>query len=129
MELVKLLLKLLYLAVLFVVLHLFIKPQVQLTKARLAVLVLSIAILVMHFTFDSGYKFITKNEIVIQTDKKKTSGGAYFEEKEEEDDLMDEAAENKNSTKTKVVDKVHKEASSDYLLDHTHKFVQTKVFG
>ena len=126
MELVKLLLKLLYLAVLFVLLHLLIKPQVQLTKARLAILVLSVAILVMHFTFEPGYNFIAKNEIVIQSDEKNTSEETDIDE-EAEDEA--EVAGNKNSTKTEIVDKVHKEASSNYLLDHTHKFVQNKVFG
>lgn len=126
MELVKLLLKLLYLAVLFVLLHLLIKPQVQLTKARLAILVLSVAILVMHFTFEPGYNFIAKNEIVIQSDEKNTSEDTDIDE-EAEDEA--EVAGNKNSTKTEIVDKVHKEASSNYLLDHTHKFVQNKVFG
>ena len=124
MELVKLLLKLLYLAVLFVLLHLFIKPQVQLTRARLAILVLSLAILVMHFTFEPGYNFIAKNEIVIQTGKKNAAEDAEEDVEEEETE-----AGNKNSTKTEIVDKVHKEASSNYLLDHTHKFIQNKVFG
>lgn len=128
MELVKLLLKLLYLAVLFVLLHLLIKPQVQLTKARLAILVLSVAILVMHFTFEPGYNFIAKNEIVIQSDEKNTSEDTDIDE-EAEAEAEAEVAGNKNSTKTEIVDKVHKEASSNYLLDHTHKFVQNKVFG
>ena len=122
MELVKLLLKLLYLVVLFVLLHLFIKPQVQLTRARLAILVLSLAILVMHFTFEPGYNFIAKNEIVIQTGKKNDA-------EDVEEEVEDEVAGNKNSTKTEIVDKVRKEGSSNYLLDHTHKFIQNKVFG
>ena len=125
MELVKLLLKLLYLAVLFVLLHLLIKPQVQLTRARLAILVLSLAILVMHFTFEKGYNFITKNEILIRAED-------GDEDEDEESDKYSNKNKNvegkKNSTKTEILDKVHKEESSNYLLDHTHKFVQNKVF-
>lgn len=60
---------------------------------------------------------MTKNEIVIQKEKK---------EKDEEDSQED--SEVKNKVETEIVDKVHKEASSDYLFDHTHKFIQNKIF-
>ncbi len=125
MELVKLLLKLLYLALLFVFLHLIIKPQVQLTGAKLNLLVLTVAVLAMYFTFEPGYNFITKNEIIIQSGKKNE------DEDEEDEDANTEEETNKNnsSSKTEIVNKVHEESSSDYLLDHTHKFIQNKVFG
>lgn len=119
MEIVKLLLKLLYLMVLFVMLHLVIKPRVQLSGSKLTVLVLSVAILIMYFTFETGYNFITKNEIVIQSGNKNEDKDKD-KEKEKDKDVLAE---------TEIVDKVHKESSSNYLLDHTHKFVQNKVFA
>lgn len=123
MELVKLLLKLLYLALLFVFLHLIIKPRVQLTGAKLTVLVLTTAILIMYFTFDSGYNFITNNEIVIKAGEKDEDVST------EEDNVVEEETSKNGSSKTEIVNKVHEESSSNYLLDHTHKFVQNKVFG
>lgn len=117
MELSKLLLKLLYLVLLYVSFYLLIKPQVQMSGANLSVSVLSISILLVYFTFDKGYDYLTKNEIVIQ--------------KEETDKRVKNRVV-KNSqyrNKVEIVDKVHKETSSNYLIDHTHKFVQDKVFN
>lgn len=127
MELIKLLLKLLYLVLLFVILHLIIKPQVQLSGAKLSVFVLAISVLVMYFTFDPGYNFITKNEIIIQSGKKDKDED---EDKDKDEDTIPEGTnKNNNFTKTKIVNNVHQESSSDYLIDHTHKFIQNKVFG
>ena len=117
MELAKLLLKLLYLGLLYVVLYLIIKPQVQLSGTNLSVVVLSLSILFMYFSFDPVYDFMTKNEIVIQKEKK-----------DKEEDEEDKKKKDKTTVKTEVVDSVHEESSSDYLFDHTHKFVQDKIF-
>ena len=116
MELAKLLLKLLYLSFLYVVVYMIVKPQVQISGANLSVVVLTLSILLMYSTFDSIYDYMTTNEIVIQKDKKDekdagTGGGGT------------------GHSKTKIVDKVHKEGSSNYLFDHTHKFIQDKVFS
>lgn len=117
MELAKLLLKLLYLGLLFVVLYLLIKPQVQMSGANLSVSVLSISILLVYFTFDKGYDYLTKNEIVIQ------------KEETDKDHKSSDDKDSKYRNKVEIVDKVHKETSSNYLIDHTHKFVQDKVFN
>lgn len=119
MELAKLLLKLLYLGLLYVVLYLLIKPQVQLSGTSLSVIVLSLSILIMYFSFEPMYDFMTKNEIVIQKENK--------EESDEED--THETKKTKGKAKTEIVDSVHEEASSNYLFDHTHKFIQDKVFS
>jgi len=117
MELSKLLLKLLYLALLYVCFYLLIKPQVQMSGANLSVSLLSISILLVYFTFDKGYDYLTKNEIVIQKE------GTDKREKDSDD------KDSKYRNKVEIVDKVHKETSSNSLFDHTHKFVQDKVFN
>lgn len=116
MELAKLLLKLLYLALLYVVIYVIVKPQVQISGANLSVVVLTLSILLMYVTFDSIYDFMTTNEIVIKNDK---------EDKEEDTDTKEATGH----SKTEIVDKIHKEQSADFVFDHTHKFVQDKVFG
>ena len=119
MELAKLLLKLLYLSFLYVVVYMLVKPQVQISGANLSVVVLTLSILLMYLTFDSIYDYMTTNEIVIQKDKKG--------KKEEKD--AGTGGGGTGHSKTKIVDKVHKEGSSNYLFDHTHKFIQDKVFS
>ena len=125
MELAKLLLKLLYLSFLYVVIYMLVKPQVQISGANLSVVVLTLSILLMYVTFDSIYDYMTTNEIVIQKDTKV--------EKDEKDkkDKKDAGTggEGTGHDKTNIVDNVHKEESSNYLFDHTHKFIQGKVFS
>ena len=115
MELAKLLLKVLYLGVLYFAILAVVKPLINVPRSNLILIVLSLSVLLMYFTFDNIYDVITKNEIILK--------------KNDEDEDKQTGKDKKNSTKIEIVDKVHKEASSDYLVDHTHKFVQDKVFG
>ena len=115
MELVKILLKVLYLSILYFAILMVVKPLINVPRSNLILIVLSLSVLLMYFTFDNIYDVITKNEIILK--------------KNDEDEDKQTGKDKKNSTKIEIVDKVHKEASSDYLIDHTHKFVQDKVFG
>jgi len=122
MELAKLLLKLLYLSFLYVVVYMLVKPQVQISGANLSVAVLTLSILLMYVTFDSIYDYMTTNEIVIQKDTK-----VEKDEKDKKD--AGTGGEGTGHGKTNIVENVHKEESSNYLFDHTHKFIQDKVFS
>jgi uncharacterized membrane protein len=117
MELVKILLKVLYLGLLYFAILMVVKPLINVPRSNLILIVLSLSVLLMYFTFDNIYDVITKNEIILKKND------------EDEDEDEQTSKDNKNSTKIEIVDKVHKEASSDYLVDHTHKFVENKVFG
>lgn len=116
MELAKLLLKVMYLGLLYFSVLVIVKPITDIRGNNLIVVVLSLSVLLMYFTFDKIYELMTKNEIVIKPNEK---------EKDKENETS-----KKSSIKTEVSKKVHKETSSesDYLFDHTHKFVQDKVF-
>lgn len=119
MELVKILLKVLYLGLLYFAILMVVKPLINIPRSNLILIVLSLSVLLMYFTFDNIYDVITKNEIILKKN----------DEDEDKDEDKQTGKDKKNSTKIEIVDKVHKEASSDYLFDHTHKFVQDKVFG
>lgn len=116
MELVKILLKVLYLGLLYFAILMVVKPLINVPSSNLILIVLSLSVLLMYFTFDNIYDVITKNEIILKKND------------EDEDEDEQTGKDKKNSTKIEIVDKMHKEASSDYLVDHTHKFVQDKVF-
>ena len=111
MEIAKLLLKIIYLVFLYVALFVVIKPQIQLDGAKMNVVVLSLAVLLMYFTFDPVYDFTMNNEIVIKNDKK---------------DKKDK--KEKKSVKKEYVNKTKQEMSNDYLYDHTHKYIEDRVF-
>lgn len=104
MELTELLLKVLYLGLLYFSVLMVVKPMTSIEGSNLIVIVLSLSVLLMYFTFDKLYDFMTKNKIVIKNKKKDKK--------------------KKNVEKIEVSQK----ASSDYMLDHTHKFVKNKVF-
>ena len=114
MELAKLLFKVLYLSLLYFSILMFVKPMTSIRGNNLIIIVLTISVLFMYLTFDKLYELMTQNEIVIQ--------------KNDKDDDKKDKNDEKNSVKTEISEKVHKEASSDYLFDHTHKFIQNKVF-
>ena len=132
MELARILLKLLYLTVLYVVTYLIVKPQVQLNAMSLNMVVLGFSVLIMYFTFDYVYNFLMSNEIIFKNKK--------GDEEEDDDSEDEEIIEDKNDvtniavpengSQTTVENKVHvdNKASSEYMLDHTHKFVENKVF-
>lgn len=131
MELARILLKILYLTVLYVVTYLIVKPQVQLNAMSLNMVVLGFSVLIMYFTFDYVYNFLMSNEIILKNKKG---------DEEEDDSEGEEIIEDKNDvtniavpengSQTTVENKVHvdNKASSEYMLDHTHKFVENKVF-
>jgi len=119
MELARLLLKLLYLGLLYVCLLLIVKPTIEIRGPKLIVSVLSLSVLLTHFTFDTAYDFVTKNEIVIQEDTKNEI--VIQEDTKDEKDV-------KSRNSVEIVENTHKETSSNSLFDRNHKFVQDKVF-
>lgn len=126
MELARILLKLLYLTVLYVVTYLIVKPQVQLNAMSLNMVVLGFSVLIMYFTFDYVYNFLMSNEIILKNKKGDEEGEETIEDKNDVTNI----AVPENGSQTTVENKVHvdNKASSEYMLDHTHKFVENKVF-
>lgn len=111
MEIAKLLLKILYLIFLYVVLFVVIKPQIQLEGTKMNVVVLSLAVLLMYFTFDPVYEFAMDNEIIIKNDK------------------TDKKDPVEVGVKKEYVNNTKQEISNNYLYDHTHKYIEDRVFS
>lgn len=130
MELARILLKLLYLTVLYVVTYLIVKPQVQLNAMSLNMVVLGFSVLIMYFTFDYVYNFLMSNEIILKNKKGDEEDDSEGEETIEDKNDVTNIAVPENGSQTIVENKVHldNKESSEYMLDHTHKFVENKVF-
>lgn len=124
MELAKLLIKIIYLTVVYGIVYTIMKSNTNLVSYNLIVLSFLIAVLVIYFTFSFVYKMLVNSEIIFKTNKS---------DKEEDDD-NDEEETNKtlqkgSSKKEKSTEiKVNKENKNNYLLDHTHKFIEEKIF-
>ena len=67
MELAKLILKLIYLIILFVLCFAAIRNNVQTSNANLMVLSFFIAVFILYFTFNPLYGFLADNEIVFKS--------------------------------------------------------------
>uniref|UniRef100_A0A6C0KKB1 Uncharacterized protein n=1 Tax=viral metagenome TaxID=1070528 RepID=A0A6C0KKB1_9ZZZZ len=67
MELAKLILKLIYLIILFVLCFAAIRTNVQTSNANLMVLSFFIAVFILYFTFNPLYGFLADNEIVFKS--------------------------------------------------------------
>ena len=92
--------------------------QTPLSGVNLYVLTLLIAVLLMYFTFDHVYDFLVNSEIIFQSDD--GSGDDESEDEENEDSSSRTAMEQNTQIR---------DSTRDYMLDHTHKFVQDKVFA
>lgn len=130
MELARILLKVLYLTVLYVVTYLIVKPQVQMNAMSLNMVVLGFSVLIMYFTFDYVYNFLMSNEIILKNNKGDEEDDSEGEETIEDKNDVTNIAVPENGSQTTVENKVHvdNKESSEYMLDHTHKFVENKVF-
>lgn len=130
MELARILLKVLYLTVLYIVTYLIVKPQVQLNAMSLNMVVLGFSVLIMYFTFDYMYNFLMSNEIILKNKKGDEEDDSEGEETIEDKNDVTNIAVPENGSQTIVENKVHvdNKESSEYMLDHTHKFVENKVF-
>ena len=128
MELARILLKLLYLTVLYIITYFVVKPQVQLEGMNLNMVVLGFSVLIMYFTFDYVYEFLMTSELILKNTNES-------DEEEIDDVNSSEISQDtnvpKNGSQTTVENKVHvnNKKSSEYLMDHNHKFVQNKIFN
>ena len=100
--------------------YIIVKPQVQLNAMSLNMVLLGFSVLIMYFTFDYVYSFLMSNEVIFKSNKK---------DEEVSKDKVDTTVP-ENGSQTTVENKVHvdNKASSEYMIDHTHKFVENKVF-
>lgn len=117
MELSKLLIKLFYLVLLCALCYVLLMAQTPLSGVNLYVLTLLIAVLLMYFTFDHVYNFLVHSEIIFKSD---SSG---------DDESKDEENGGSSSRTAMEQNTQIRDSTRDYMLDHTHKFVQDKVFA
>uniref|UniRef100_A0AB39J8G7 Uncharacterized protein n=1 Tax=Florenciella sp. virus SA2 TaxID=3240092 RepID=A0AB39J8G7_9VIRU len=123
MEFVKIIIKFLYLIFLYVLLYFLFGnrnsvAKIQLLGLNFDIFILCISIFIMYFTFEQVYKFLLSNELVIQYKH------IDDEDKDEDTDEKIEA--------TIEEDKLHVETGSlnvtKNVIDHTHKYIQDKIF-
>lgn len=114
MELAKVILKSLYMIVIFIPLYLIIKSKLDLSGMNLISIVFGVSVLIMYLTFNQIYEFLMTSEIVLQNKNE-----------------IEEQNNTGNTMHTSIEKKVHidNKTSNEYTMDHTHKFVEKNIFN
>lgn len=120
MELSQIILRVLYLIVLVLVVMFAFSKTTPLSGNSLTVTSFFIAVLILYVTFDHVYKFLLNNELVFKLKGK------------DEEAKKDKEAEKKKENK-QIYDElnIHNKSnvSNDYKLNHSHKYIEDKVFA
>ena len=117
MELSQLLIKSIYLALVFMLVYLILQIQTPLVGMNLVLFSLFISVIVVYFTFITVYNFLINSEIIF----KDTSSEKKEKEADEDDADVDENKEKTSiTTITKSVNK--------FVSNHMHKFIEDDVF-
>lgn len=118
MELSKLLLKILYLVIVYALCFAILKAQTPLTSSNLYVITLLISVLVMYFTFEYLYNFLVSSEIIFQSGSGSSS------------DNNNNNNNKKSSGRSRVEhdSETNVNNSKQHTMNHTHKYVEDRVF-
>lgn len=115
MDLATLLLKVLYLFVLYVICFFILRAQTPLNGGNLYIISILISVLLMYFTFNYIYSFLQNSEIILKTTT-------------ENDDDNQNMNRNRNRLEVEQSTKVQNKSINDYIFDHTHKFISDNIF-
>lgn len=125
MELSEIILRALYLVVLYVFLNILLRMTTQLSGNALIMVSFFGAVLLLYVTFDSVYDFLLNNELIL-----KVSG------KDDADENDDDGKGSSGTTPSKITKNVtnqlnisnKRNVEDNNILNHTHKYVENKVF-
>ena len=121
MELSEIIMRCLYLVVLFLLLNAVLRASTPLSGNTLLTISFFGAVLILYATFEYVYEFLLNNELIFQI---KNS------EKEEEDDENNN--QQLNSSTTEITNELNvdnkKNVYDSNKVNHTHKYLVNKVF-
>lgn len=130
MELAKLLLKVLYIILVYVIIYLFLSSYDPKLGKNAMVIAFLASVIIMYFTFNLVYDFLVSSELILSTKKKeeKTTKPADEEDEEEEDE--DESSNNTVlvNNKLKIDKKKMQNILDNYKLDHSHEYLKNEGF-
>ena len=119
MELSKLLLKILYLVIVYALCFAILQAQTPLSGSNLYVITLLISVLVMYFTFEYLYNFLVSSQIIFQSGSSSDS---------------DSDSNNNNRKKVSGRSRVEHDSetnvnnSKQHSMNHKHKYIENRVF-
>ena len=123
MELSKLILKIMYLVVLYALCYFVIRSKSDADNMNIILLSLFISVILLYFTFDNVYQYLINSQLVFQI----TSDDSTNDDSSANDDSTnnDSSANTASSTTSSASSSA---SISDYVMNHTHNFIQNGVF-
>lgn len=123
MELSKLILKIMYLVVLYALCYFVIRSKSDADNMNIILLSLFISVILLYFTFDNVYQYLINSQLVFQI----TSDDSTNDDSSANDDSAnnDSSANTSSSTTSSASSSA---SISDYVMNHTHNFIQNGVF-
>lgn len=110
MELSKLILKIMYLVVLYALCYFVIRSKSEADNMNIVLLSLFVSVILLYFTFDNVYQYLINSQLVFKI-------------------TSDDSTNDDSSGNTSSSSGASSSASvSDYVMNHTHNFIQNGVF-
>ena len=120
MELSKLILKIMYLVVLYALCYFVIRSKSDADNMNIILLSLFISVILLYFTFDSVYQYLINSQLVFQITNDNSTN---------DDSTNDDSSGNTDSSTSATSSSASSSSSiSDYVMNHTHNFIQNGVF-
>lgn len=120
MELSKLILKIMYLVVLYALCYFVIRSKSDADNMNIILLSLFISVILLYFTFDNVYQYLINSKLVFQITSDDSTN---------DDSTNDDSSGNTASSTNATSSSSSSSASiSDYVMNHTHNFIQNGVF-
>ena len=123
MELSKLLIKAMYLALVFVLVYFILKLQTPLVGLNLMLFTLFTSVIVVYFTFGMVYNFLVNREIVIKDKDASTTAEDDATTAANDDVENEDEDEDEETTTTKVTKSFNR-----FVSNHMHKYIKDDVF-
>jgi hypothetical protein len=121
MELAKLLIKIMYLVLVYGLVHTVMKMNTPLAGNKLLLISFLVSVLLMYFTFESVYNMLVNSEIIFQTSGKDNTNSSNGNNNQKGRVV-------RYADKSVLVDNENK-SHNKYVMNHNHKYLEDHVFA
>lgn len=120
MELAELIIKILYVVMLYFICYYALNASGKIHGNTLLITSALLAVLIVYITFKPLYNFLLSNELIVQV-----------KHTDDESDKDEKSSDPSYKSKTHIENShdVNKKNLSEYNMNHSHKFVQDQVFN
>tara|TARA_Y100000389_G_scaffold131862_1_gene129232 strand:+ start:4 stop:390 length:387 start_codon:yes stop_codon:yes gene_type:complete len=128
MELAKLLLKVLYIILVYVIIFLFLSSYDPTLGRNAMVIAFLASVIIMYFTFNLVYNFLVSSELIFAV--KKTDETTTSQEEEDEDEEVTTSPGKKIliNNSLKIDKKRIQNILDNYKVNHSHQYLQDEGF-